>query len=109
MSNVHPSNSLQLIHALQEAGKSFEVQVGPDKGHTRMNVERMMEFFNHLIAPFIYLIKQVFLFVYGLTGNYGASIVLLSFIISPRLLDIYLDTEASDNPNFLAAFLCEKP
>ena len=48
--NVHPSNSLQLIHALQEAGKSFEVQVGPDKGHTRMNVERMMEFFiEHLV------------------------------------------------------------
>jgi len=43
--NVHPSNSLQLIQALQKAGKSFEVQVGPDKGHTRMNMERMMEFF----------------------------------------------------------------
>lgn len=43
--NVHPSNSLQLIEALQEAGKSFEVQVGPDKGHTRVNTERMMEFF----------------------------------------------------------------
>ena len=43
--NVHPSNSLQLIDALQKAGKSFEVQIGPDKGHTRMNSERMMEFF----------------------------------------------------------------
>ena len=43
--NVHPSNSLQLIEALQEAGKSFEVQVGPDKGHTRVNMDRMMEFF----------------------------------------------------------------
>jgi dipeptidyl-peptidase-4 len=29
--NVHPSNSLQLIGALQRAGKSFEVQVGPDR------------------------------------------------------------------------------
>ena len=29
--NVHPSNSLQLIRALQQAGKSFEVQVGPDR------------------------------------------------------------------------------
>ena len=48
--NVHPSNSLQLIQALQKAGKSFEVQVGPDKGHTRMNTERMMEFFiEHLV------------------------------------------------------------
>lgn len=43
--NVHPSNSLQLIQALQRAGKSFEVQVGPDKGHTAVNRERMMEFF----------------------------------------------------------------
>jgi dipeptidyl-peptidase 4 len=43
--NVHPSNSLQLIQALQKAGKSFEVQVGPDKGHTAMDRDRMMEFF----------------------------------------------------------------
>ncbi len=43
--NVHPANSLQLIHALQEAGKSFEVQVGPDQGHTAVHRDRMMEFF----------------------------------------------------------------
>ncbi len=43
--NVHPSNALQLIEALQAAGKSFEVQVGPDRGHTAVNGERMMEFF----------------------------------------------------------------
>jgi dipeptidyl-peptidase 4 len=43
--NVHPSNSLQLIKALQDAGKSIEVQVGPDRGHTSVNQERMMEFF----------------------------------------------------------------
>jgi len=43
--NVHPSNSLQLIQALQKAGKSFEVQVGPDRGHTAVNRDRMMEFF----------------------------------------------------------------
>lgn len=51
--NVHPSNSLQLIQALQRAGKSFEVQIGPDKGHTRLNMERMMEFFieNLVINP----------------------------------------------------------
>ena len=49
--NVHPSNSLQLIQALQKAGKSFEVQIGPDKGHTRVNRERMMEFFiEHLVV-----------------------------------------------------------
>jgi len=43
--NVHPSNMMQLIKALQRAGKSFEVQVGPDLGHSSMNRERMMEFF----------------------------------------------------------------
>ncbi len=43
--NVHPSNSLQLIRALQEAGKSFDVQVGPDLGHSALRQERMMEFF----------------------------------------------------------------
>ncbi len=43
--NVHPKNSLQLIRALQAAGKSFEVQVGPDRGHTAMDQTRMMEFF----------------------------------------------------------------
>jgi dipeptidyl-peptidase-4 len=36
---------LQLIRALQRAGKSFEVQVGPDLGHTGVNSSRMMEFF----------------------------------------------------------------
>jgi dipeptidyl-peptidase-4 len=43
--NVHPSNSLQLIQALQRAGKSFEVQIGPDQGHSGIRQERMMEFF----------------------------------------------------------------
>jgi dipeptidyl-peptidase-4 len=43
--NVHPNNSMQLIQALQRAGKSFEVQVGPDAGHTALNTARMMEFF----------------------------------------------------------------
>jgi dipeptidyl-peptidase-4 len=43
--NVHPSNSMQLIAALQREGKSFEVQVGPDRGHSGINPDRMMEFF----------------------------------------------------------------
>jgi len=43
--NVHPNNSMQLIQALQKAGKSFEVQVGPDQGHSGLRSERMMEFF----------------------------------------------------------------
>ena len=43
--NVHPSQSLQLIAALQREGKSFEAQLGPDKGHTSLPMLRMMEFF----------------------------------------------------------------
>jgi dipeptidyl-peptidase-4 len=42
---VHPNNAMQFIQALQRAGKSFEVQVGPDQGHSGVNRERMMEFF----------------------------------------------------------------
>ena len=51
--NVHPSNSMQLIAALQQAGKSFDVQVGPDRGHTGINQDRMMEFFieNLIVKP----------------------------------------------------------
>ena len=43
--NVHPTNSMQLIAALRKAGKSFEVQVGPDAGHSGVSTDRMMEFF----------------------------------------------------------------
>ena len=49
--NVHPSNSLQLIRALQDAGKSFDVQVGPDRGHSPVNQDRMMEFFIDVLRP----------------------------------------------------------
>jgi dipeptidyl-peptidase-4 len=51
--NVHPSNMMQLIAALQAAGKSFEVQVGPDRGHSGINADRMMEFFieNLVLKP----------------------------------------------------------
>ena len=49
--NVHPSNAMQLIQALQRAGKSFDVQVGPDQGHSALNAQRMMEFFiEHLVV-----------------------------------------------------------
>jgi dipeptidyl-peptidase-4 len=51
--NVHPNHSMQLIQALQRAGKSFELQVGPDRGHTALNGDRMMEFFieNLVLTP----------------------------------------------------------
>ena len=51
--NVHPSNMMWLIAALQNAGKSFDVQVGPDRGHSGINTDRMMEFFieNLVVKP----------------------------------------------------------
>lgn len=51
--NVHPTNMMQLIAKLQKAGKSFEVQVGPDRGHSGLNSSRMMEFFiqNLIMRP----------------------------------------------------------
>jgi dipeptidyl-peptidase-4 len=51
--NVHPSNAMQLISALQQAGKSFDVQVGPDRPHSGINADRMMEFFidNLVVRP----------------------------------------------------------
>jgi dipeptidyl-peptidase-4 len=53
--NVHPNNMMQLIKALQEANKSFDVQVGPDAGHSGINQGRMMEFFieNLVMRPTI--------------------------------------------------------
>ena len=54
--NVHTTNTMQLIAALQRAGKSFEVQVGPDRGHSGLNPDRMMEFFiEHLVvSPIVF-------------------------------------------------------
>lgn len=51
--NVHPSHSLQLIQALTRAGKSHEVQVGPDQAHSSVPTPRMMEFFldNLVLRP----------------------------------------------------------
>jgi dipeptidyl-peptidase-4 len=49
--NVHPANTLQLVQALQRAGKSFELQVGPDAGHSSISRDRMMEFFLEVLGP----------------------------------------------------------
>ena len=51
--NVHPSNMMQLIAGLQRAGKSFDLQLGPDQGHSGLNSSRMLEFFieNLVISP----------------------------------------------------------
>jgi len=51
--NVHPSNTLALVKALQKAGKSFDLQIGPDQEHSGINQQRMMEFFieNLVVRP----------------------------------------------------------
>ena len=49
--NVHPSNTMQLVQALNAAGKSYEVQVGPDKEHSSIPRDRMMEFFVGALKP----------------------------------------------------------
>lgn len=43
--NVHPSNTLQLVTALESAGRRYDLQVGPDRGHSGMNSTRMWEYF----------------------------------------------------------------
>jgi dipeptidyl-peptidase 4 len=43
--NVHPSNTLALVKALQRSGKHFDMQIGPDLGHAGISQPRMMEFF----------------------------------------------------------------
>ncbi len=48
--NVHPSNTYQFTRALDRAGKSYEMAVGTDLGHTGVNFSRMVEFFvDHLV------------------------------------------------------------
>jgi dienelactone hydrolase len=49
--NVHPSSTLQLVQALENAGKQYDMQVGPDRGHSGMNSNRMWEYMiTHLIV-----------------------------------------------------------
>lgn len=49
-----------------------------------------MSVFEYVLAPFLYLIEQVFLLGYGITNNYGLSIVFLSLIISILLLPVFI-------------------
>ena len=50
---MHPTNAMQLIQASQRAGKSIDVQVGPDAGQSGVNAQHMMEFFieNLVVNP----------------------------------------------------------
>jgi dipeptidyl-peptidase 4 len=43
--NVHPSNTHQLIAALDGAGKPYRLYVGVDQGHAGLRQDRMLEFF----------------------------------------------------------------
>lgn len=43
--NVHPSNTHQLIAALDRAGKPYRLYVGVDQGHAGVRNDRKMEFF----------------------------------------------------------------
>ncbi len=54
-----------------------------------------MEIFNYILAPFIFIIEQLFTFSYDLTGNYGIAILLLSFGISLLLLPVFIYIEKS--------------
>lgn len=48
--NVHPSNTIQLINALDRESKSYELALGPDQEHSGVSDMRMMEFFiDHLV------------------------------------------------------------
>ncbi|RLD41879.1 MAG: preprotein translocase YidC, partial [Bacteroidetes bacterium] len=49
-----------------------------------------MSIFEIILSPFIFIIKQLFDFSYGLTDNYGAAIILLSFFISALLLPVFI-------------------
>jgi dipeptidyl-peptidase-4 len=43
--NVHPSNTYMLVNELEKKGKRYDMQVGPDRGHTQMNSTRIWEYF----------------------------------------------------------------
>ncbi|MBI9066756.1 MAG: membrane protein insertase YidC [Salinivirgaceae bacterium] len=58
-----------------------------------------MNIFEIIISPFIFIIKETFLLSYQLTGNYGISIILLSFFISLLLLPIFILIEKAKKKN----------
>ncbi|RYG28472.1 S9 family peptidase, partial [bacterium] len=49
--NVHPSNTYQLVTALEKAGLRYDMQVGPDREHTQMNSRTMWEYFLKYLKP----------------------------------------------------------
>ncbi len=49
-----------------------------------------MDFFDLIFSPFFFIVEQLYLFGYRLTGNHGVAILLLSFGISLLLLPIFI-------------------
>lgn len=43
--NVHPANTFRLAKALTEAGKRYDMMVGPDRGHSAMDYAQEWEYF----------------------------------------------------------------
>lgn len=58
-----------------------------------------MDFFSTVLSPFVFIIEQIFLLSYSLTGSYGWSIVVLSFTISAILLPIFIIIEKAKKRN----------
>ena len=54
-----------------------------------------MNYFEAILNPFVQIIKFIFLLCYNITGNYGLSIILLSFGVSLLLLPIFILIEKS--------------
>ena len=54
-----------------------------------------MSVFELILSPFIFIIEQIFLFSYNITGDYGWAIILLSFFISLLLLPVFIYIEKS--------------
>ncbi len=49
--NVHPSNTHQLIAALDRANKPYRLYVGVDQGHAGLRQDRELEFFIEALKP----------------------------------------------------------
>ncbi len=49
--NVHPSNTYQLINALDRAAKPYTLYAGVDQGHSGLQFARRMEYFVDALAP----------------------------------------------------------
>ncbi len=52
-----------------------------------------MSFFDIILSPFIFIIRQIFLFSYDVTQNYGLAIILLSFGVNLLLLPVFIYIE----------------